>query len=78
VSASSSGTLTIYDSSASGTGDPKIADTFSVTAGTSSDKLSPHFTHSVTPLYPSCHPRGDNLSPANMVQRPGNPYPVRL
>jgi len=34
VTASSSGTLTIYDSGASGTGDPKIADTFSVTAGT--------------------------------------------
>jgi len=34
VSASSSGTLTIYDSGASNTGDPKISDTFSVTAGT--------------------------------------------
>lgn len=35
VSASSSGTLTIYDSGASSTGDPKIVDTFSVSAGTS-------------------------------------------
>jgi hypothetical protein len=35
VSASSSGTLTIYDSQASSTSDPKVADTFSVTAGTS-------------------------------------------
>ena len=34
VSASSSGTLTIYDSGASGTGDPKIVDTFTVTAST--------------------------------------------
>jgi hypothetical protein len=34
VSASSSGTLTIYDSQASSTGDPKISDTFSVSAGT--------------------------------------------
>jgi hypothetical protein len=34
VSTSSSGTLTIYDSPASSTGDPKIADTFSVSAGT--------------------------------------------
>lgn len=34
VTASSSGTLTIYDSGASSTGDSKIADTFSVTAGT--------------------------------------------
>jgi hypothetical protein len=34
VTASSSGTLTIYDSGSSSTGDPKIADTFSVTAGT--------------------------------------------
>ena len=34
VTASSSGTLTIYDSGASSNSDPKIADTFSVTAGT--------------------------------------------
>jgi hypothetical protein len=34
VSASSSGTLTIYDSGASSNSDPKISDTFSVTAGT--------------------------------------------
>jgi hypothetical protein len=34
VSASSSGTLTIYDSPASSTGDPKIVDTFSVSAST--------------------------------------------
>ena len=34
VSASSSGTLTIYDSQASSTSDPKISDTFSVSAGT--------------------------------------------
>lgn len=35
VSSSSSGTLTIYDSQASSTSDPKIVDTFSVSAGTS-------------------------------------------
>ena len=35
VSASSSGTLTVYDSGAASTGDPKISDTFSVTAGAS-------------------------------------------
>tara|TARA_R110000823_G_scaffold108381_1_gene227711 strand:+ start:1082 stop:1351 length:270 start_codon:yes stop_codon:yes gene_type:complete len=34
VSASSSGTLTIYDSGASSTGDPKIVDTFTVAAST--------------------------------------------
>jgi hypothetical protein len=34
VSTSSSGTLTIYDSGASSTSDPKIADTISVAAGT--------------------------------------------
>jgi hypothetical protein len=34
VSASSSGTLTIYDSQASSTSDPKISDTFSVSAST--------------------------------------------
>lgn len=34
VSASSSGTLTIYDSQASSTSDPKISDVFSVSAGT--------------------------------------------
>jgi len=34
VSASSSGTLTIYDSGAGSTSDPKIVDTFSVTAST--------------------------------------------
>lgn len=34
VSASSSGTLTIYDSGSSATGDPKIVNTFSVSAGT--------------------------------------------
>jgi hypothetical protein len=34
VSASSSGTLTIYDSAASSTGDPKIIDTFAVAAST--------------------------------------------
>ena len=34
VSASSSGTLTIYDSGAKNTGDPKISDTISVAAGT--------------------------------------------
>ena len=34
VSASSSGTLTIYDSGASDTNDPKIVNTFTVTAGT--------------------------------------------
>jgi hypothetical protein len=33
VSASSSGTLTVYDSQASSASDPKIVDTFSVTAG---------------------------------------------
>lgn len=33
VSASSSGTLTIYDSGASSASDPKIVDTFSVSAG---------------------------------------------
>jgi hypothetical protein len=33
VSASSSGTLTIYDSGASSAIDPKIVDTFSVSAG---------------------------------------------
>ena len=35
VSASSSGTLTIYDSQASSTSDPKISDTISVSAGSS-------------------------------------------
>lgn len=35
VSSSSSGTITIYDSQASSTSDPKIVDTFSVSAGTS-------------------------------------------
>lgn len=35
VSATSSGTLTIYDSGASSTGDPKISDTITLTAGTS-------------------------------------------
>jgi len=35
VSASSSGTLTVYDSGAKSTDDPKISDTFSVTAGAS-------------------------------------------
>jgi hypothetical protein len=34
VSASSSGTLTIYDSGASSASDPKVVDTFSVTAST--------------------------------------------
>ncbi len=34
VSASSSGTLTIYDSPASDTNDPKIVNTFTVTAST--------------------------------------------
>ena len=34
VSASSSGTLTIYDSGASSASDPKVVDTFAVTAGT--------------------------------------------
>jgi hypothetical protein len=34
VSASSSGTLTIYDSGASSTSDPKISDTIAVSAGT--------------------------------------------
>ena len=34
VSASSSGTLTIYDSQASSDSDPKISNTFSVSAGT--------------------------------------------
>ena len=34
VSASSSGTLTIYDSGASSNSDPKIVDTFSVSAAT--------------------------------------------
>jgi hypothetical protein len=34
VSASSSGTLTIYDSGASDTNDPKIVNTFTVAAGT--------------------------------------------
>jgi hypothetical protein len=34
VSSSSSGTLTIYDSQASSTSDPKVVDTFSVSAGT--------------------------------------------
>jgi hypothetical protein len=34
VSASSSGTLTIYDSGANSTSDPKVVDTFSVTAST--------------------------------------------
>ena len=34
VSASSSGTLTIYDSGAASTGDPKIVDTFTVAAST--------------------------------------------
>ena len=34
VSASSSGTLTIYDSQSASTGDPKIVDTFAVTAST--------------------------------------------
>jgi hypothetical protein len=34
VSASSSGTLTIYDSGASANTDPKIVDTFTVTAST--------------------------------------------
>jgi len=34
VSASSSGTLTIYDSGAKSTSDPKVVDTFSVTAST--------------------------------------------
>lgn len=34
VSASSSGTLTVYDSGASSTSDPKVVDTFSVAAGT--------------------------------------------
>lgn len=34
VSASSSGTLTVYDSGASSTGDPKISDTIAVSAGT--------------------------------------------
>ena len=35
VSASSSGTLTIYDSQSSNTSDPKISDVFSVSAGNS-------------------------------------------
>ena len=34
VSASSSGTLTIYDSGASSTSDPKVVDTFTVAAST--------------------------------------------
>jgi hypothetical protein len=34
VSSSSSGTITIYDSQASSNSDPKIVDTFSVSAGT--------------------------------------------
>jgi hypothetical protein len=34
VSASSSGTLTIYDSGSSATGDPKIVDVFTVSAST--------------------------------------------
>ena len=34
VSATSSGTLVIYDSGASNTGDPKISDTITVAAGT--------------------------------------------
>jgi hypothetical protein len=34
VSASSSGTLTIYDSGSSSTGDPKIVDVFTVAAST--------------------------------------------
>jgi len=34
VSASSSGTLTIYDSGASSASDPKISDTIAVSAGT--------------------------------------------
>ena len=34
VSASSSGTLTIYDSQSSSTSDPNISDVFSVSAGT--------------------------------------------
>jgi hypothetical protein len=34
VSASSSGTLTIYDSGASSASDPKVVDTFSVAAST--------------------------------------------
>ena len=34
VSASSSGTLTIYDSPASSTSDPKVVDTFTVSAST--------------------------------------------
>ena len=34
VSASSSGTLTLYDSGASSNTDPKISNTFSVSAGT--------------------------------------------
>jgi hypothetical protein len=34
VSASSSGTLTIYDSQASSTSDPKVVDTFTVAAST--------------------------------------------
>ena len=34
VSASSSGTLTIYDSGSSATGDPKIVDVFTVAAST--------------------------------------------
>lgn len=34
VSASSSGTLTIYDSQSSSDSDPKISNTFSVSAGT--------------------------------------------
>jgi|GEM_PF-2433794 hypothetical protein len=34
VSATSSGTLVIYDSGASSTGDPKISDTITVAAGT--------------------------------------------
>ena len=33
VSSSSSGTLTVYDSGASSASDPKVVDTFSVTAG---------------------------------------------
>jgi hypothetical protein len=34
VSATSSGTLIIYDSQSSSTGDPKISDTITLTAGT--------------------------------------------
>lgn len=35
VSASSSGTLTVYDSDAANTSDPKISDTIAVSAGSS-------------------------------------------